>query len=155
MIFAPITEWRCYLQHPDLIASMPEIERLISSGKEGEAPVLGSDIFVKVLKYETKTGDFVTESHRVYRDIQIVTHGVEGIEVMSPEVLEISRPYQAADDCVFYAPTPAGSGTRITLVPGWFALFHPHDAHKTQIAGHEGPAQIRKIVVKVHEKFFT
>lgn len=154
MIFAPWDEAKRYLHNPALLRQLPKIDALLHDAKDGEHTLDGSDIFVKVLSYETKCDDFITESHRAYIDIQIVTHGVEGIEVMLPSALHIRRPYEPADDCTFYEQTPFNTGTRINLVPGWFGLFFPHDAHKTQIALNNSPSPLRKIVVKVHEKFF-
>jgi biofilm protein TabA len=131
------------------------LQSRIADDVPGEYPIRGNDIFVKILHYETKSEDFITESHREYVDMQIVYSGSEIIRIFDVPSLTIKDIYNPDTDCQFYHVRSAEPNAVLTLTPGKAALFFPYDVHETQIAPELLPKNIKKAVVKIHVKFFT
>lgn len=127
----------------------------IAQDVPGDYPIRGTEIFIKILHYDTKSSDFITESHLEYVDLQIVYDGQEIIRVFETEDLEVKTPYRSDSDCQFYSIRNTSPIAVLTLTPGKAALFFPHDAHETQIAVDLIPRTIKKAVVKIHVKFFA
>ena len=110
----------------------------------GRDSLRGDAVFALKQAYISKPRESgVWESHRRYTDIQFIVMGEEQIGYAPVSSLEISRPYDAKDDCALYR----GSGQFFSLFPGWFAIFFPADAHMPGLAVAE-PAKVRKIVIK-------
>lgn len=131
------------------------LDERIAQDIPGEYPIRGNEIFVKILHYDTKGSDFITESHRDYVDMQVVYDGHEIIRVFDTEYLEVKIPYSSDTDCQFYSIRNTSPIAVLTLEPGKAALFFPYDAHETQIAVDHLPIPIKKAVVKIHVKFFA
>jgi len=49
---------------------------------------------------------------------------------------------------VLFYHSPEDEGARLTLSPGFFAVFFPQDAHMTQLMDRR-PAAIKKLVMKI------
>ncbi len=83
------------------------------------------------------------EAHRSYIDIQVAVSASDLIGWRPlADCLWIREPFDAGRDIMFFADEPQ---TWLALLPGWFAVFFPEDAH-APLAG-QGP--LRKAVVKV------
>jgi YhcH/YjgK/YiaL family protein len=83
------------------------------------------------------------EAHRSYIDIQVAVSSSDLIGWRPlADCRRISEPYDSGRDIMFFADEPQ---TWLALLPGWFAVFFPEDAH-APLAG-QGP--LRKAVVKV------
>lgn len=110
----------------------------------GRHAIDGDALVAIVSDYETQSADRVPwEAHRRYIDVQYIHRGVERIGHAPLESLVVGT-YDAERDLV----TATGSGTFVTLTPGTFAILWPHDAHRPGVWV-DGPAQVRKIVLKV------
>jgi len=93
------------------------------------------------------------ESHFSYIDIQYLLEGTENIGVARAHPDQVvTEDFAQQHDVVFYQQTLNES--MITLTPGMFALFFPHDLHRPCCASAE-PARIRKAVIKIHRDLFT
>jgi YhcH/YjgK/YiaL family protein len=156
MIFDYIEQWPLYFSGKVFIDTFEKLQEIFdSSPTPGEYALEGYDIFFKVLSYDTKSADWITESHKNYVDIQVVTEGVEGIRLYEKNDLEIQTAYNSDNDCEFYKmPATSLIYNEVLLRPGCMGIFFPQDVHMTQIA----PMQIqkiKKIVIKVNEKYFS
>ena len=116
--------------------------------ENGVHPVRTDAIVARV--HTGRTGpasEAVLESHRTYVDVHVVLDGQETITIWPVDRLHIRTPYNDQQDVVFYDP-PVDEGTRLTLSPGFFAVFFPQDAHMTQIMDRR-PVAIKKLVMKI------
>ena len=135
MIFDKIENLSQYFDKPWVSVVLDFYNTLDVNTPNGEYELLGRDLYCKVLDYETKTTDFITESHRKYVDIQISLYGEEIIEVNnfdSPN-LSISQNYNEINDCIFYNNSLQQFDNRIHLRKDFMAVFFPQDIHTTQI----------------------
>jgi biofilm protein TabA len=124
------------------------LETFDRSIQDGRYAIDGDMVFALVQSYETEpaTGKRF-ETHRRHIDIQYIVEGRERILHVPAGTLEVETPYDEASDAMFYHDPPASSS--VLLMPGDFAVFHPHDAHKGGcMAG--GREAVRKVVVKVN-----
>ena len=156
MIFDYISKWPLYFSGQVFETIFGKLDQLLAEAPPcGEYPLDGYDVFFKVLSYETKSSDWITESHRKYVDIQIVTEGSEGIRLYEKDKLDVVAAYKDDNDCEFYKlPDSDLVNSKVILRPGHMGIFFPQDVHMTQIA----PAQtqtIKKVVIKVNEKYFS
>jgi YhcH/YjgK/YiaL family protein len=112
----------------------------------GRNDIKGKELFAMVSEYETKApaADSLWEAHRRYLDIQYVVSGLEAIGYQYIANMEITKPYDETGDALFLR----GSGSRLVIGEGCFAIFWPQDAHQPCLSAH-GPQAVRKIVVKV------
>ncbi len=117
---------------------------------EAEYPIQGSDIFARVMSYNTRTPqEAVLEAHQKYIDIQTTLVAAEGIEWFPLDKLEIKTPYEAAKDVAFYHRPRPGSA-RVEVYPGSFVALFPHDAHMPQLIVDNAPGHVKKVVVKIN-----
>lgn len=104
--------------------------------------------FAIVSEYETtEPEDKKLEAHRKYIDIQYIAKGEEAIDVCPTAGLRVAVKYDESKDILFFHDPDAIGG--IILQSGSFAVFYPEDAHRPGLTMEEGPAPIRKIVVKI------
>jgi biofilm protein TabA len=92
-------------------------------------------------------GSKLFEAHRRFIDIQVVLSGSETLYWAPLSSLQAREEYSEEKDISFH---DGPAGVAVPLVPGWFAVLFPEDAHKpgcTQIDA--GPAAVRKLVIKV------
>jgi YhcH/YjgK/YiaL family protein len=111
----------------------------------------GEQLFCKVLDYNTKTENWITESHQKYVDIQISLGGQELIKIYDNTngELEQMQAYDEKTDCIFYKyPANAPMCTQL-LTTGFMGIYFPQDIHATQIAVDGSPGYIKKAVFKV------
>ena len=90
MIFDKIENLPQYFDKPWVNLVLDFYKTLNINSPNGEYELMGRDLYCKVLDYETKTSDFITESHRKYVDIQISLSGEEIIEVNNFDSLNLS-----------------------------------------------------------------
>lgn len=116
-----------------------------ASLETGTHRIDGELLFAMVNDYSTLPVEQCRfEAHRRYTDIQFMISGQEQIAVAPIDSLTVDVPFVAEKDVGFFH----GSGDLITMLPGRFAIFFPHDAHRPGIAWGE-PMKVRKIVLKV------
>ncbi|HLL89756.1 MAG TPA: YhcH/YjgK/YiaL family protein, partial [Tepidisphaeraceae bacterium] len=94
--------------------------------------------------------------HRRYADVQFVLRGSEVMGWLPLSAARERTAYDATKDVVFFEPPSAGSAAAarplptLAVVPaGVFAVFFPTDVHMPQAMTVAGPADVRKVVVKV------
>jgi beta-galactosidase beta subunit len=75
---------------PDVISA---VNNRISDDIPGEYSIRGSDIYVKILHYNTKNIDFITESHKQYVDLQLVYDGIEIVRIYDEHTLRVKEKY--------------------------------------------------------------
>ena len=103
--------------------------------------------YYNVQEYETKVDNLRHfESHIKYVDIQMLVSGVENLQVIDINRLQVETPYNETKDCLFYHPTNYAAST--ILRPGSAIILYPKDAHRT-VAYHEKPCCVKKVVGKV------
>ena len=110
----------------------------------GRYEIDGDAVFALVQAYETHLPEECRwEAHYTYTDIQYVVEGSErmGWKTLDGVVKTEDRP---EDDVYFFE----SDGDHFVLHEGQFAVFTPQDGHRPGLAV-DGPAQIKKIVVKV------
>lgn len=155
MIFDSLTQINLYRTiHPLLHQGLTELASgRLANLPDGRHELAGDRLFALVQTYTTKPrAQGRMETHRKYVDIQAILTGAELCEVaplseMTPATPPDTPPvpYDPAKDIAFHH----GSGDPLTLRPGLFAIFFPADAHMPSLALPTGPAQVRKIVLKV------
>ena len=114
---------------------------------DGLVEVDGMDLYALVMNFDTLSdseGRF--EAHRNYLDIQLNILGGESMGWAPTPSLTVNMPYDPARDLMFLH-TPE-KWTRLRVVPGSFALFHPADAHMPNLHL-DAPGKARKVVMKV------
>ena len=139
----------------DWAAEVSAFLEQISSKPDGNYPILGDKLFCKVMTYETKIGEFITESHKDYVDIQVVFEGEEIINIHNMDLLDVKDAYDKEIDCIFYHLPSIEPRVQVTMKEGLMGIFFPQDIHTTQIATNDTIITIRKAVFKVHRTFFN
>ena len=111
----------------------------------GKHDIDGDNVFAIVSEYTTKPlSEARWEAHQAYADIQLLLAGEEKIGCAPLASMQVTETYNAEKDILFLA----GEGDYITVRPGVFAVFFPHDAHQPGVA--KGmPQVVKKVVVKV------
>lgn len=111
----------------------------------GRYEIDGKDVFALVSEYDSKPHrDCRLEAHLAYTDIQYIVSGKEAIGFSTLKNQEVTLPYNAEKDIVFYS----GETTQLILEAGMFAVFFPQDVHRPCIQI-DGPEKVKKVVVKV------
>jgi YhcH/YjgK/YiaL family protein len=109
---------------------------------------IGGGGFAIVSEYQTsEPEDKKLEAHRKYIDIQYLVSGEEAIDVCPLGGLRTAVKYDMDKDIVFFHDPDSIGG--IILQAGSFAVFYPEDAHRPGLTMEEGPAPVRKVVVKI------
>jgi biofilm protein TabA len=109
----------------------------------GKHQIDGENIYASVNEYATKPEGYL-EAHRIYIDIQIVTKGTEKIGFAPLQNQPVKEEYSREKDISFYT----ADCDYLTLTPGKFAIFFPHDLHKPGITAHD-PEEVKKVVIKI------
>ncbi len=89
-------------------------------------------------------GEGLPEAHRRYVDVQFPLVGEETIGVAPLRADAADLPFDDARDIAFYEQKTSP----LTLAPGEFAVFFPHDAH-LPCRTCTGAKSVKKVVVKV------
>lgn len=152
MIFDKLENWPLYFKE-GFKEIIDAIHYYIERDVLGEFAI-SDEAFIKVMTYDTKLDNFVIESHKTYVDFQYVYVGQERIDIFNSESLDIKVPYQSDTDCIFYVDPHFDPHSSLVLGNGYFSVFFPGDVHRPQMTV-GNPERLKKIVVKIHEKFFS
>lgn len=149
MIVDGLAQGRRYAFGPFWQQALSFLETLGPETAAGEYPIAGTDLFARVMTYDTRLpGDALLEAHRDYVDIQSVLVGAEGCEWFPQADLPVACAYDAAKDAeLYHRPGPAPA--RIAIVPGRFVALWPGDAHLLGVQLGERSLPVKKVVVKV------
>lgn len=120
-----------------------------SKVENGEYPIDGDRVFVRVSRYITEPKDHKKpESHLKYIDVQYLAEGTEKIYYTAKTGAHTVTEDQGAEkDLLFYAET--GEKDSVTLGDGVFAIFFPWELHRPGCHALHGGSPVQKIVVKV------
>lgn len=113
----------------------------------GRQAIDGDNLYATVMEGDLKPADQgAWEAHRQYIDIQYLISGAERMGVAEIGQLTASHPYDASADVQWFI----GSGQRILVPAGFFAVFFPQDVHMPGLRKTDTIAgRSRKIVVKL------
>ena len=112
----------------------------------GKQELEGDHLFVAVSEYNSKKkGETKYESHKKYIDIQYVISGKELIGLTTPDLVEVSEPYNEENDITFYN---FEGGDYLQADPAKFFIFFPEDVHRPSIQDGES-VPVKKAVVKI------
>jgi YhcH/YjgK/YiaL family protein len=152
MIYDVLSNWKRYFSGGLWEKAFLFLETLDEKAEEGEHAIDGVRCFARVMSYETKrmdAADVVVESHRRYADIQMSLSGAEAIDWFARQSSKRTGvEYSPARDVEFYE-NPGESVLRIHNFPGTFCVLFPEDVHRPQMAVHQVPSLVKKVVVKV------
>ena len=111
---------------------------------EGRQELKGNDLYCNNVQIQTKT-ESIWERHEKYLDIQIVKKGDEIIRYTEWNEIQEWSDYDEKSDC---ATAPyCTKGIDMQMMPGWFMILFPQDAH---MPGIRGSAQVsEKTIFKV------
>jgi YhcH/YjgK/YiaL family protein len=155
MIIDIIKNWNVYFKDDWAKLAFDFLDTISEETLDGEYSLMDNGkLFCKVLSYNTKNEDWITESHKEYTDIQILLRGEEIINLFEASTLEVKDDYDSEIDCIFYNLPIKKPSVSMLLIPGIIGVFHPQDAHTTQIAPNNNIQNIRKVVFKVHQSLF-
>jgi YhcH/YjgK/YiaL family protein len=116
----------------------------LSKASVGKIVLDDDNLFISVAEMEGKEAEAAhTETHQQYIDIQMPLSGSETIGwIAADDCKHVSQSYDATKDIAFFEDQPT---TYISLEPGQFAIFFPHDGHAPGITS----GKLRKIIIKV------
>ena len=95
--------------------------------------------------------DCFIEAHKNYVDLQLIISGIEQMEHIDVDKLEVETAYDADKDLIIFKSYDKAS--KIVLQAGDLAIFFPDDAH-IGMPKFETPSLVHKTVVKVPIKYF-
>ena len=135
------------------IPYVDEIAEFLSSNdlvslEEGDIPIKGDDLFVKVLSYvpnPEEENNF--ETHRDYMDVQVVVQGVEKMQVVAPENLEEKVEVEMDGDFQFFKASQQISD--LIVKNNKFVVFFPGEPHRPGCRYLDLNQTVKKIVFKV------
>ena len=148
MIIDTLNNSSQYIINDDLKRAFDFLNSLKEFPEPGRVEVLQNRIYANFDSYISKPeNECKFESHKRYIDIQMLFKGEEIIQWHPVSKMDISIPYNAEKDIVFYADPATGYDTGV-LTDDIFMIFYPEDAHKPQIFL-KSPTEINKVVVKI------
>lgn len=153
MIYDKTKHWNLYFKHEIFNKIFKDLESISVETTNG-THFKNPDYYFKVMSYDTQLESDIIENHKKEVDIQIVLSGVEKIKVYNQEAVETIRPYQDQDDCQFYK-TISKPHSEVILQPHYMAVFFQQDIHHPLFAVNGKTTNIKKVVIKVNEKFFA
>lgn len=101
--------------------------------------------------YTKDRKDCFIESHREYVDFQLVVSGIEQMEYVDIDKLEIAQSYDQNTDLIVYKLLDTTS--KIVLQSGDLAVYFPEDGH-IGMPKYDASELVHKTVVKVPIKYF-
>lgn len=112
--------------------------------EKADIKIENSGAMVKVRPMETKIKeDCVFEAHRKYADIHFVAYGKEKIGYSDVKRLKLVDYNEEKDAALL-----EGEGDSITLLPGYFMITLPDDAHMPCICA-DKPEKLGKMIAKI------
>ena len=123
-----------------------------SGGRELCTSLARADVFDSRTNPEISKA--VWETHHDYADIQTLLVGEEINFHRTPTGLTPKTEYNQQGDYQLFLPEGVDKSLRLFLKPGRFAIYLPGEPHLTSFAIGMESLPIRKIVFKIHKKFF-
>lgn len=151
MIVDHLNNWKAYFTSSSWEIIFTELCALNENTPETEKVIRGDDIILKIFSHTTIAADDMQaelESHKKYIDIHTIIVGRERIDWYPATSLKIIKPYDAAEDTMYYARQESAF-ISITMYPGMFALFGPSDAHMPRLHVAYESECVKKAVMKI------
>jgi YhcH/YjgK/YiaL family protein len=149
MIIDTIDNLSRYNQIPNVNKILEFIENNdINELEVGDIPILGEELYVKVLKYipqESSKGFF--ETHDNYADVQFVVKGVEAMFYVNPVHITPTDKFKMEGDFSFFEASKNISD--LVVSEGEFAIFLPGEPHKPGCLYKDLSNEVKKLVFKV------
>lgn len=153
MILDKISNWHIYFKH-EIFNQVFEDLKTITLGTPNGIHYKNDNYYFKVMSYDTKLDSDIIENHKKEVDIQILLSGKERIKIYDTDAVKTIRAYSSKDDCQFY--TQIGeANSEIIIKPNYMGVFFSQDIHHPQFAVNGQIEHLKKIVIKVNEKFFS
>jgi len=152
MIVDRLDNWKIYFRNPVWKTIFVQLQALNKNTPATEKKIKGDDIILKVFSYETigpNAPEAELESHKKYIDIHTTITKSERIEWYPTAGLKIIKPYDAAEDAVYYE-RPQKTYASLNMYPGIFAMIWPDDAHMSRLQAAGKSELIKKAVMKVN-----
>lgn len=146
MIVANLTNKQEYYGiHPELDKALDFLTPEFLENASTEKTLLdGENLFVTKFHLETvPVEQTFFEAHKKYLDIQVVTQGMERVEIAHPDGLTLTE--EKGD---FYGYTGQADQS-VILKPGNFLVVFPGDAHRLRLPVHESGEAFTRVVFKV------
>jgi YhcH/YjgK/YiaL family protein len=146
MIVDRLDNWKIYFNNPVWETIFIQLRALNENTPTMEKKIKDDDIILKVFSYETikpASPEAELESHKKYIDIHTTITNSERIEWSPSAVLKIIKPYDAAEDAVYYE-RPQSVSASINMYLGIFAVFWPSDAHMPRLQTFGKPQLVKK-----------
>lgn len=153
MIIDEIKNWKLYFKEPIFEKIFKDLSKFSLETPNGTYKD-NEDYYFKVMSYKTNTQSKVIESHRKEVDVQILLEGKEKINIFNSNAVEVTEKYDEASDCQFYKKI-GKPVVEINLQPNYMAIFFPQDIHEPTLAVDNKLEVLKKIVIKIDEKFFA
>ena len=119
----------------------------IDALSEGDHPIKGEDLYVKVLKYLPKEADKNNfETHEIYTDVQVIVEGEELMQIAPLDFLEKKTDCEVEGDFQFFCANNYVSD--IVVRKGQFIVFFPREAHKPGCLYQDIKNPVMKLVFK-------
>lgn len=105
-------------------------------------------VYASVAEYNTKSHEnCFFEAHKRYIDIQLLLKGEERLDFRHIDCLTVKEDYNEDKDIIFYTDTETlGS---VKLIPDYFAMLYPQDAHRPQMNSTSESQCVKKVVIKI------
>ena len=156
MIITQIENLGLYLNDEARIIVTSFFKNLDKNIPVGETSLKGSEIFAKSLEYTTTlNNNNMVEAHNQYVDIQYTISGEEKIQCYTRSELQTRTAYSDESDCEFFFPKEEAQEATIFLKNNLVAVLFPQDAHLAALNVESDSNFIKKIVIKINEKYFT
>lgn len=151
MILGSLSSWEEHLKYEDsiIVEAIEDLRGILQQDPEvGRIDIRGNEIYVSIMALDAKSPEgHPAEKHETYIDVHYLIEGEETIG-WSPllEGIEPIKPYDVEGEYALYAPS--SEEILLSLKPGMFAVFFPHDVHRPGM-GKLG-TKIKKAVIKIH-----
>lgn len=146
MIVANLTNKQEYYGiHPELDKALDCLTPEFLENASTEKTLLdGENLFVTKFHLETvPVEQTFFEAHKKYLDIQVVTQGMERVEIAHPDGLTLTE--EKGD---FYGYTGQADQS-VILKPGNFLVVFPGDAHRLRLPVHQSGEPFTRVVFKI------
>ncbi len=146
MIVANLTNKQEYYGiHPELDKALDYLTPEFLENASTEKTLLdGENLFVTKFHLETvPVEQTFFEAHKKYLDIQVVTQGMERVEIAHPDGLTLTE--EKGD---FYGYTGQADQS-VILKPGNFLVVFPGDAHRLRLPVRESGESFTRVVFKI------
>ena len=152
MILGSLSSWEEHVKYENAVIAkaIEELKVILAQDPDlGRIEIIrGNEMYASIMALEAKSlEEQVAEKHETYIDVHYLIEGEETIG-WSPlqEEVEPIKPYDAEGEYALYAPS--SDEILLSLKPGMFAVFFPHDVHRPGMG--QAGMKIKKAVVKIH-----